>query len=401
MRVAGVICEYNPLHRGHEWMLQQVRAQGAEAIVCAMSGNFVQRGEVAVANKFARAEMAVGCGADLVLELPTPWASATAELFARGGVEVLAKTGLITDLAFGSEWGDAAALRELAAVLDSPGYEEKLRALLDGGESFAVCRQKAAAALVGAEKAALLARPNNNLGIEYCRAAAKAGVDWNILTIPRIGAAHDGATVDGIASASQIRALLHAGQTEEALALMPTPAAEVLRRELAALRAPARLKNAERAVLAKLRTMSEADFLPYDGGGEGLYHRFYQAVRSATDLESLADAAKTKRYSHARLRRMALAAWLEMKEIPDHVPYLRVLAAHATGRKLLRQMRDAGAPVLTKAADVSRLGAAAEELLRREALWTDLYTLTYPDLAHSACGAEWRASPIMLRGENR
>ena len=396
MRVAGIICEYNPLHRGHEWMLQQVRQQGVEAIVCAMSGNFVQRGEAAVVNKFARAEMAVRCGADLVLELPTPWAAATAEIFARGGVNLLAKTGLVTDLAFGSEWGDSAALQQLASALDSGEYEENLRALLRSGDSFAVCRQKAAAALVGEETAALLARPNNNLGIEYCRAAAKRGANWNILTIPRTGAEHDGATVDGIASASYIRALLHAGQAEEALALMPLPAVEVLQRELAAGRAPAELRHCERAVLGKLRAMSEADFAPYDGGGEGLYRRLYQAVRTQTSVEAILDEAKTKRYSHARLRRMLLAAWLEMKEIPDHVPYLRVLAANDTGRRLLRQMRDNGAPVLTKAADVSQLGAAAEELFRAEAARTDLYTLTYPQLAHSACGADWRATPIML-----
>ena len=99
MRVAGVICEYNPLHLGHAWMMTEVRRQGADAIVCAMSGNFVQRGEAAIADKLSRAEMAVRCGADLVLELPTPWAAATAEIFARGGVMLLEKTGVVTDLA--------------------------------------------------------------------------------------------------------------------------------------------------------------------------------------------------------------------------------------------------------------------------------------------------------------
>ena len=102
MRIAGIICEYNPLHKGHAWMMEEVRRQGMDAIVCAMSGNFVQRGEAAVADKFARAEMAVRCGADLVLELPTPWAANTAEKFALGGVRLLQKTGLVTHLAFGS-----------------------------------------------------------------------------------------------------------------------------------------------------------------------------------------------------------------------------------------------------------------------------------------------------------
>jgi len=396
MRTAGIICEFNPLHKGHGWMMEEVRRKGADAIVCAMSGNFVQRGEAAVADKLARAEMAVRCGADLVLELPTPWAAATAEQFARGGVELLHKTGVVTDLAFGSECGDAADLQQLAAALDSAEYEENLRSLLTGGESFAVCRQKAAAMIVGEDAAALLASPNNNLGIEYCRAMHRVGADMNLITVPRRGASHDGAPAEGIASASHIRTLLRQGKTEEAFSYMPPEAADVLRRELAAGRAPAALHNCERAVLAKLRAMAEEDFAPYDTSGEGLYHRLYEAVRSETSVEAILDAAKSKRYSHARLRRMVLHAWLDMKEVPADVPYLRVLAANETGRKLLRKMRDGGAPVLTKAADVAALGAEAEALFTTEALRTDLYTLSFPDLAQSACGRDWRVTPIML-----
>ncbi len=395
MRVAGIICEFNPLHKGHAWMMEEVRRQGADAIVCAMSGNFVQRGEAAVADKLARAEMAVRCGADLVLELPTPWSANTAEKFALGGVTVLHKTGVVTDLAFGSECGDAAALQKLAAALDSEEYEEKLRALLTSGESFAVCRQKAVANLVG-EEAALLDHPNNNLGVEYCRAMRGVGAAMNVITVPRMGAAHDGAPAQGVASASHIRQLLLRGETEAALAFMPPEAAGVLRREMTAGRAPASLQNCERAVLYQLRAMAEEDFAPYDTSGEGLYHRLYAAVRSETSVEAVLDAAKTKRYSHARLRRMVLAAWLNVKDVPDDVPYLRILAANDTGRRLLRQMRDGGAPVLTKAADVAALGAAAERLLQAEARRTDLYTLAFPDMSAGVCGREWRTSPVML-----
>ena len=396
MRTAGIICEFNPLHRGHQWMMEEVHRQGADAIVCAMSGNFVQRGEAAVADKFARAEMAVRCGADLVLELPTPWAANTAEKFALGGVTLLHKTGLVTDLAFGSECGDAAALQKAAAVLDSEDYAETLRALLTGGDSFAVCRRKAVAALAGEETAALLDRPNNNLGVEYCRAIRRIGASMGVLTVPRIGADHDGATVDGIASASHIRCLLLAGETEEALALLPEAAAEVLRRELAEGRSGASLQHCERAILYRLRQMREEDLAPYDGGGEGLYRRFYRAVRTTATVEQLLEAAKTKRYTHARLRRLLLWAWLELQETPDDVPYLRVLAAGDTGRKLLRQMRDGGAAVLTKAADVSQLGEAAEKLFTAEADRTDLYALCRPDLGQSTCGSDWRSTPIML-----
>ena len=119
-------------------------------------------------------------------------------------------------------------------------------------------------------------------------------------------------------------------------------------------------------------------------------------MRKHSTVEEILDAAKTKRYSHARLRRMVLHAWLGLEEVPNHVPYLRVLAANETGRKLLRQMRDGGAPVLTKAADVAALGSAAEALLRAEAVRTDLYTLAFPALCQSTCGREWRTTPVML-----
>ena len=396
MRVAGIICEFNPLHKGHAWMMEEVRRGGTEAIVCAMSGNFVQRGEAAVVDKLARAEMAVRCGADLVLELPTPWSANTAERFARGGVELLHKTGVVTDLAFGSECGDGAALQRVAAALDSEGYEEYLRARLGSGESFAVCRQKAAALLLGEETAALLEKANNNLGVEYCRAMHRVGAQWNVITVPRVGAAHDGAPVGDNASASHIRALLAQGKEEEAFSYMPAAAAEVLRCELAAGRAPASLQNCERAVLCKLRAMAEEDFARYDTSGEGLYHRLYQAVRTGCSVEEILDTAKTKRYSHARLRRMVLRAWLDLAQVPDGVPYLRVLAANETGRRLLRKMRDNGAPVLTRAADVAALGAAAEELFTAEAGWTDLYTLAFPRLEQSVCGRDWRTTPRMI-----
>lgn len=177
------------------------------------------------------------------------------------------------------------------------------------------------------------------------------------------------------------------------MAFLPRESAEVLRREMAAGRGPVDMHTCQRAILARLRTMSQEDFLPYDGGGEGLYRRFYRAVRQAADIDGLLEAAKTRRYPLARLRRMLLAAYLELPE-PEHIPYLRLLAASSRGCTLLRQMR--GAPVLTKPADVSRLGQTAQDLFTREAGWTDLYTLAYPDLSQSACGADWRATPWIM-----
>lgn len=398
MGVAGVICEYNPFHRGHEWMLQQLREQGMDGIVCVMSGNFVQRGAFAIVNKESRAEMAVRCGADLVLELPTPYAAATAEIFALGGAALLTQSGVVTHLAFGSECGNVELVQRTAQVLSTPEYADALRAQLSKGETFAVCRTRAAAQLAGEETAKVLNGANNNLGVEYCRALQKLQSPLQPITVLRRGAGHDGDVEEGIASASHIRSLLLQNKNEEALSLMPDGAAEVLRRELAVGRAPVDMQRCECAIRSYLRRMSEEDWIAYDGGGEGLYHRVYRAVRQESSIEAALEAAKTKRYTHARLRRMVLSAYLEMPSValPDKLPYLRVLAANEKGRALLRQMRESGAPVLTKAADVAALGNQAQKWLEAEARRTDLYTLAYPQPCHSSCGAEWRITPKML-----
>lgn len=216
------------------------------------------------------------------------------------------------------------------------------------------------------------------------------------LAVLRQGAGHDGAPSGDTASASYLRALLRSGRTDEALSYLPAPAAQVLRRELALGQAPADLSYCHRAILARLRQLREEDFLPYDGGKEGLYHRFYQAVRTSCSPEELLETAKTKRYPTSRLRRMLLSAWLDVTPPAGGIPYLRVLAANGQGRDLLRQMQRRGVPVLTRPGDVSRLGPAAEALFRREALWTDLYVLTYPQASRSVCGSDWRTNPILL-----
>lgn len=387
--IAGVICEYNPFHLGHQYMLSTLRRQGAETIVCAMSGNFVQRGEPAILDKLSRAEMAVACDADLVLELPTPWAMSTAETFARGGVELLQMAGC-THLAFGSECGDMEALQAVTDTLLAEDFMSAVRDKLSGGVTYAAARQQAAEEKIG-EKTDILEKPNNILAIEYLKALHQTGSTMLPLTVQRIGAAHNGEAEEGIASASHIRELLRS--SENADAYLPQTAAAILHREMDAGHALVDIKLCERAILAKLRSMDEEAFAPYDGGGEGLYHRVYDAVRQATSLEELLMMAKTKRYPMSRLRRMVLAAWLGVAEVPERIPYLRVLAANEKGRAHLRTLQKSGAPVLTKPADVGKLGADAEKLFREEAQWTDLFTLCQPSA--SVPGADWRITPKM------
>lgn len=402
VQTAGIIIEYNPMHSGHLHLIAEVRRLlGADtAVVCAMSGDFVQRGDFAVVGRRARAKAAVQSGADLVLELPLPWAVSSAERFADGGVQTLAATGLVTHLTFGSECGDAAALMEVAACLDSELYRAGLHRFLGEGLSFAACRQAVVRGILGAEKAALLETPNNILAVEYCKSLLRRGSAILPVTVPRRGAAHDGTAQEGEnPSASEIRALLRGGARETALALMAPAMRTAYQEEEAAGRAPVFAETCQRAVLARLRTMTVQDFAALDEGREGLCNRLHSASRTAASVAEVLKAAKTKRYACARLRRMVLWAYLGITPagFPAEVPYLRVLAANGTGRALLSEMRKtASVPVLTKPADVRRLGQAAQELFALEARAADLYALAYPDLSAAVGGKAWREGPVIL-----
>ena len=399
MAAAGIIAEYNPLHRGHTYQLRRLRALLGEEtpVICAMSGNFVQRGDFALLPKHARAEAAVRSGADLVLEIPLSWACAPAERFAQGGVEVLLGTGLVTDLVFGSESADAGAIRSAAEALLGSDFPEALRRELAGPHSFAAARQRALAGLIGEEGAEVLSRPNDILAVEYAKALSREGSEVHLVPILRQGAGHDQDGGD-CPSAGSIRRTLREGRRAEALAAMAPAMREIYEAEEARGRAPVFGANAERAILAQLRRMGEADFLALDAGGEGLGNRLAAAAREAASVEEVLDRAKTKRYAYARLRRLVLWAYLGLRPetLPARVPYLRPLAMNRRGRALLAEARERAAlPILTKPADVRRLSPEAQAVFRQEVLATDLYTLAFPgDPAPG--GAEWREGPRVL-----
>jgi len=402
MHVAGIIIEYDPLHTGHIHLMEETRRVLGEdtAIIGVMSGNFVQRGEFAIVQKHQRAKAAVMSGMDLVLELPLPWAAASAERFADGGVQVLTGTGVVSHLAFGSESGDAEGLQHLAKVLCSEELDELIRKELTVGDSFAAARQRAVAKLTTSEEAAMLERPNNILGVEYCKALLRRQSEIIPVTIPRKGTEHNGALREGEhPSASAIRDLLQTGKREQALEWMAPAMREVYLEEEACGRAPVVYKTCERAILARLRSMTREDFAALDEGKEGLYNRLYDASRTAVSVEELLELAKTKRYSHARLRRMVLWAYLGMQpqNLPANIPYLRPLAANERGRALLGQMRkSAEIPVVMKTRQILALGEEAQALFALESRAADLYTLAYPELSSAIGGSIGREGPVLL-----
>ncbi len=332
MQITGIICEYNPLHLGHQKQIRFLRSRG-DAVVCLMSGNFVQRGHPAVIDKLTRAMVAVACGADLVLELPVQYALSSAEGFAAGGVSILSK--LCDNLCFGAEDSDLVGLNNIAKALLSDDFSEKLRQQLDNGLSFPAARA-AAIASMGLD-ARLLETPNNILAIEYCKAILAQNSGLTPLPIHRLGSYHDLAADAENPSATAIRELMQQGLPWQSY--VPHEAAEVL--ENAPLH---RLQCNEKAILYRLRTMTDTEFeaLPY--GSEGLWRKLMHACREKNTLEEIIAATKSKRYTRTRIDRMILCAYLGLTaaDLAAPAPYCRVLAFNDRGREILAQVRDSG-----------------------------------------------------------
>lgn len=397
MHTIGIVAEYNPFHSGHAYQLRQSKQLlgGDGAVVAVMSGNWVQQADCAIADKWIRARLALLGGVDLVLELPTVWAAASAETFAFGAVSLLDSAGVVEHLSFGSELGQVAPLRQVAEALEAPDISQVLSPFLRRGLPFAAARQAALEETLGPAAAALSA-PNNTLGIEYLRALSRLHSTIQPLTVRRAGAAHNSlAEETEHRSATQIRRSLRAGEGQRAAAyLHPDAPALLLEAGLPSL------DLVSRAVLARLRTMTARDWaaLPDSGAAEGLPQRLERAGRECSSPEDFLTRCKTKRYAHARLRRLLLWAYLGLTEAdrPAAPPYLRVLGFNARGQELLRQMKDRAAlPILTKPAHARDLDEPGRRLFQLEARCTDLYDLCRRSIP--APGREWTTGPVVLR----
>ena len=336
MKTIGIICEYNPLHLGHKKQIDRIRAEFGEdaAIVCAMSGNFVQRGAPAILDKSLRAKAAVLCGADLVLELPVTSALSSAEGFAAGAVRILSQ--MCDVLCFGAETADGKALLGTARLLLSDEFPPLLREELDKGNSFPAARQAALEALGSAGD--ILSQPNNILAVEYCKAILSQNSPMEPFPIHREGSYHAEDIDPENPSATAVRnRMLHAKDFQSCI---PQAARSVFNG------APLHsIAAGERAILAKLRTMADAEFeaLPY--GSEGLWRKFMHACRTESTLEAILTATKSKRYTRTRLDRMVMCGFLGItKELLDSpAPYTRVLAFNDKGRAVLKGVKRSGA----------------------------------------------------------
>ena len=370
MKTVGIICEYNPFHAGHQKQLDYIRAELGEdtAIVCLMSGNYVQRGMPAVFDKSLRAQAAIACGADLVLELPTTCSLCSAEGFAAGGVKILSP--FCDYLCFGSETGDGDTLLETAQALLSPEFSPALRKALESGCSFPAARQKALEQL--GVSGALLEKPNDILAVEYCKAILSQNSPMKPFPILREGSYHATEPDANNPSATSLRQRIEAQEDWDGY--VPQPARDIFKN--ASVHTVA---IGERAILARLRTMSDGDFesLPY--GSEGLWRKLMHACRNSATLEEILTETKSKRYTRTRLDRMVLCAYLGISQELLHapVPYVRVLGFRQSGISPLKKARET--------APFPHIGEKQNhpyELLEQR--WDDLYGLFCADTPDSS-----------------
>ena len=292
MKTTGIVAEYNPFHNGHKALVDRCRENEATHIVAAMSGNFVQRGSVAIMDKRARAAAAIKGGA---------------EVFARGGVSVLAGLGCVDALSFGAECEDLSLLQSAAKAVTDPKVDELIKTELSGGVSYPTARAYAVRTVYGPDIADVLEGPNNILAVEYLKELERRGNPMAVEPMKRVGTGHDGLTAtDEFASASMLRILLERGD-ERAFDFMPATTEVEFKRMVGVGRAPVKVEESERAILSRLRMLTPEEILQAPDVSEGLENRIYNAIQSATSLEELYDIVKTKRYTHSRIRRIVTA----------------------------------------------------------------------------------------------
>jgi predicted nucleotidyltransferase len=443
MRTVGLIVEYNPLHNGHVYHFEQSKAAaGADACIAVMSGHFLQRGEPAVVGKWARAEMALRMGADLVIELPVAYSSQPAEWFAYGAAALLDATGVTDALCFGSEDGRIAPLQELADALylESDAFRSRLKDELKTGASYPSAYAAAAAARRNGEPAGndsapddgittescfgpeeaggaegpQLNLPNNILGLHYLMALRRLGSPIVPFTITRQKAGYHQTTVSdaSIASATAIRRLVFGSggpeaSPDDALSgispYVPPYTLDILRREFAAGRGPVGWEDYSRPLFAQLLGRTASELAGFSEVTEGLEHRIKRILQdfppgSDIPVEVLLQRLKTKRYTRTKLQRTLLRILLQhpkheltRQKLSEGITYLRILGFNDTGRSLLKRMKKtAKVPIVTK---------VAKELppfLDMDIRATSLYSLAFDRQAPDEWLRDYYQAPVQI-----
>lgn len=380
MKTAGIICEYNPFHNGHTRQFSLLRAAGYDRIVCLMSGNFVQRGEPAIAHRYLRAECALSAGADLVLELPFPYCSASAEYFARAAIRIFGHIG-IDALSFGTESGDLEELLEAAEITASENFTERLR------EESAAHPEAGSAALYAQVYENLTGKPyptepNELLAVSYLRAMKQERAAFAPFPVKRDGNGYGNETLtEGVnPSASALRRVLPSCGIDGLHGFVPASTAEILERAIAERMAPVLPEEFGDLLLPSLRLADRKRTAALAELSGGMAERLLSAAKNSPDYRELLRSVSTKKYTDTRIRRAILFAVIGVTPNDLSAPpaYTRVLAANQNGCALLSALRKQdGGFLVTKPADAP----TSPEALRQTELSDRadaLYTLAMP-----------------------
>lgn len=360
MKIAAVICEFNPFHNGHKYLLETIKNNHADAIVAIMSGSFMQRGDIAITNKYKRAECALKNGCDLVVELPTVFAVSSAENFAKGGVDIAKALG-VDMLCFGAEDDNTENLQIIADIFSNGDFCIKLKSYIANGEYYPKAVSMAINEILGQEYADILNKPNNTLAVEYIKALK--GSKISPVSIKRSGADHDSdITSSDIASATHIRNLiLNNGSYLKYTDMI--------------IDNPASISRLETAILYRLKTMSKDELSTIADVSEGLHNRISECAKRSSSLEELYDNLKTKRYTLARIRRIVMCALLNItkEDANDHAQYVRVLGMNSVGAQILK---NSNLPVLAKIKqDFEKLDIKAKKQFDIDARASEIHAL--------------------------
>lgn len=391
LKVAGIICEYNPFHNGHMYQIEETR-KVATHIVCAMSGNFVQRGDFAIADKWTRAKAAVLCGADLVVEIPTPWACASAENFAKGGLSILSSLG-IDILSFGCENSNGDFLKRAAQTVDLPEVGALIKSKMSGGFTYPAALRSAVCETCGEETAKVFDAPNNTLAVEYIRQSKKLNLSVEYLPIKRIGAQHFDESVTGtdISSAAALRKEELAGKIERYIPREMFNELSLLEKQGLY---PYKIENAQRVLLSSLRRMSVEEMVECVCDENGLAQRLYKASRCADSFETLIQSVKVRSVTLAAVRRAVISCFLK---IPSSFstslpPYVKVLAMNRNGADIIKNSASE-LPIITRYSQVASLPNFGKSVYSLECSCTDLYSMFSKKI--SDCSRE-QTSPIFV-----
>lgn len=386
MNICGIICEYNPFHNGHLHHIEQTKKNfEATHIIAVMSGNFTQRGDVAIVDKYKRAETALKNGVDLVIELPVAYALGSAEQFAQGAIHLLNSLGCVNMLSFGSESGDIGALNEAAGAVIYTQESEEFHNLMKNGLTYPAALQKAMEKFYTEDVIETLSTPNNTLAIEYIKAIDEIGSFIKPVTVKRLIAPHD-SEIDinsNILSASQLRKMI---LEKEDISKFAPPCD---------FSNTASILNIETAILSKIRAMSKAEIEKTPNVLLGLENRIVRAASVSTNLNELYFLVKTKRYTLARIRRIILSAFLGItkNDLKIKPSYVRILGMNDKGKEILNAAK-CELPINTSLSQLEKINDNTKKQARLEQRCDNQYTLALEK--RLGCGLDYKAKPIII-----